>query len=487
MIFILQRKRRITALTIIDDNYILVIKESVKKLRKRGSYMNRYGYRMNGWKRYLLAMLAVLAVFFSGFTEITAFGAFSTQGTVSGSGDFVIWTKSSIAEMWITEIYAGQSDILDRITFVDYSGTYLDEFFEDLEAVLPDPEDPLFPDIIFLEPDYAPKFQEAFLSAEDLGITQADMSNMFPYTIDNGTDSQGAVRTFYITAEPGAYQVRADLAERYLGTSDPEELHDLYFSDWKKMMATARRVYRESNGMVALLPGYGELYAGQAMTEQDFSWVDKNNIPADAEQIARMMRFTQGFEKYTLGTEQWSMAWMDAMSGDGVRTQAAIAFAGSPWFTGYCLTESWYNNTVIVQGPVDFQWGGNGLAATTGCSDISFAADIIRTLCCDTDAMTQLAGLGEYVNNREAIDSASGLGYGKCDFLFAQDKDLFQAYLPLAENNTEGDCLTAYNYEMDDLYFMNLEQYITQGGGMEESMQMGEEIREALEEMIASD
>lgn len=449
--------------------------------------MNRYAYRMNGWKRGLLGILTVLAVFFSGFSGMTAFGAFSTQGTVSGSGDFVIWSKSTIAETWITEIYGDQSDILDRITFVDYSATYLEEFFEDLEAVLAEPDAPLYPDIIFLEPDYAPIFQTSFLSSEDLGITADDMSNMFPYTIDNGRDAQGEIRTFYITATPGAYQVRADLAAKYLGTSDPEELHDLYFSDWKKMMAAARRVYRESDGMVALMPGCGELYAGEAMLEQDFSWVDENNIPADAAQIARMMRFTQGFEKYTLGTLQWSMEWMDAMSGDGVRTQAAIAFAGSPWFTGYCLTDSWRNNTVIVRGPVDFLWGGNGLAVTEGCSDIGFAADMIRTLCCDTDAMTQLAELGEYVNNREAISMASQLGYGKCDFLCGQEKDLLQAYLPLAENNAAGNCLTPYDFEMSDLYLMNLKQYISQGGGMEESIQMGEEIREALEEMIASD
>lgn len=445
--------------------------------------MNEWNHKKNGWKR---SLLALLAVFLFGFTGMTVLGAELTPGMVTGDGDFVIWYITPSAETWITDIYAaGQSDILDRITFVKYYD--INDFLTDLEAIMPYPEDPFYPDLIFLEPDYAVGFQgvETLLSAKDLGITEADMSNMFPYTIANGTDAQGEIRTFYCVASPGAYQVRADLAKRYLGTSDPTELHDLYFSDWKKMMAAARRVYLKSGGMVSLLPGYWDLYGGLAMPEQEFSWVDENNIPADAAQIARMMRLSRGFEEYSLGTVQWSMEWMDAMSGDGIQTPAAIAFAGSPWFTGYCLTDSWLNNTIIVEGPVDFQWGGTGLAATAGCSDIDFAADIIRTLCCDTDAMTQMAGDGEFVNNREALLRAGSLGYGDCAFLYHQGQDLFQVYLPLAED-TAGNRLTAYDLEIRATYLSSLEQYIMFGSGMEESIQMGEEIREVLEEMTAS-
>lgn len=439
--------------------------------------------KKNGWKRSLLAMLAV---FLFVFTKITALGAELTPGMISGNGDFVIWYRSSMLPTLITDIYAaGQSDILARITFVAYYDT--DTFLTDLETILQYPEDPLYPDLIFLEPDYAAKIMEteAFLSAEDLGITEMDMSNMFPYTIDNGTDAQGEIRTFYCVVSPGAYQVRADLAEAYLGTSNSAELYDRYFCDWKKMMAAARKVYMESGGMVALIPGYGELYGGLAMPRQDFSWVDENNMPADAAQIAQMMRLSRGFERYSLGTKQWSIEWMDAMSGDGVQTPAAIAYAGSPWFTGFCLTDSWLNNTVIVQGPADFQWGGNGFAATAGCSDVSFAADIIRTLCCDVDAMTEMAAGGEFVNNREALVRGGALGYGKCAYLCNQSQDLFQVYRPLAED-TSGNHLTAYDSEIREMYHYSLEQYITQGGGMEESIELGEELRDALEEMIAS-
>ncbi|MDE6714793.1 MAG: hypothetical protein K2K20_13795 [Lachnospiraceae bacterium] len=441
--------------------------------------MKRSGYKKrNGWKGGLLAMLAV---FLLCFNKITVQGA----GMVSGDGDFVIWYLSSIAETWIRNIYAGgQSDILDRITFVYYYDYY--DYLEDLNEILSHPEDPLYPDLIFLEPDYAAGFLlegELLLSADDLGITDTDMSNMFPFTIANGTDAQGAVRTFYCSVSPGAYQVRADLAETYLGTSNAAELHDRYFCDWKSMMAAARKVYIESGGMVALFPGYGELYAGLAMPGQDFSWVDENGVTTDAAQIGQMMRLTRGFERYTLGAQQWTLDWVDAMDGDGIQTPAAITYAGSPWFTGFCLSDSWRNNTVIVEGPVGFQWGGNGLAATAGCSDVDFAADIIRTLCCDVDAMTEMAGGIEFVNNREALVSAGALGYGDCDYLYNQSKDLFQVYRPLAEK-TSGNRLTPYDWAMNDLYEVSLGQFMLQGGGVEESIELGEELIEALNGMM---
>ena len=221
------------------------------------------------------------------------------------------------------------------------------------------------------------------------------------------------------------------------------------------------------------------------MPGQDFSWVDENEIPADAARIAQMMRLSRGFERYTLGAEKWSIEWIDAMNGDGINTPAAIAYAGSPWFTGYCLGDSWLNNTVIVAGPVDFLWGGNGLAATAGCSDVSFAADIIRTLCCDADAMTEMAWDCDFINNREALSMAGALGYGKCAYLCNQSQDLFQVYRPLAENMS-GIHLTAYDTEIKAMYLYTLDQYIKQGGGMQESIEFGEEIRDALEEMIAS-
>lgn len=457
--------------------------KSSNKNKKEALQRDGRGDQKNRWKR---SLPVILSVFLFGFFGMTAQGARLTPWMINGNGDFVIWYCSSLAETWITDVFAAdQSDILDRITLVQYYDT--SDFLTDLETIQSEPGDSLYPDLIFLEPYYAAQIMETqgLLSADDLGITQADMSNMFPYTIDNGTDEQGNVRVFFCSAAPGAFQVRADLAAVYLGTRDPEQLHDLYFSDWKKMMATARRVYIESDGMVSLIPGYMELYAGLAMPVQDFSWVDENNVLVDAAQIARMMRFSQGLDRYTPGATQWDIEWMDLMNGDGVDTPAAIAYAGTAWFTGYCLGDGWLNNAIIIEGPADFQWGGQGIAATAGCSDVDLAAEIIKTLCCDADAMAEMTADGELVNNREALENASALGYGECDYLYHRNQDLFQTYLPLAEN-TAGNQLTAYSSKIRDLYLYSLQQYINGNGGMEESIERGEEIRDALEEMIVS-
>lgn len=443
--------------------------------------------RQTKWKRKFTAALAACLFM---MMPITAHGIEMSPDKISGDGDFVVWYRSAdVDALWTAGFKAvGKSDLLEQITFVKYDMT--DDFLADLEMILEHPEDTRYPDLVCIEPDYAGIFlnrQDALLSAEDLGITKTDMENMFPYTVEIGTDVQGAVREFYCTASPGAFQIRKDLAVTYLGSGDPKELQERYFCSFKKMAAAANKIYRESDGMVSLLPGYEEFYAGSAMPVNHFSWADGNEQPADDLRTvlltAQMMWFSNEIAGDTFCAAPWGMEWMDAMSGDGIRTKAAIAYAGTPWFTRYCLTETWEENTIIVEGPEGFWWGGNGVAATAGCSDTELAADIIRTLCCDTDAMTEMAHDGEFVNNREALKMAGALGYGSCSFLCGQNQDIFQTYLPLAET-ISGRQLTVCDSDLKYDYLALLEQYIAQGGGVKESVKYGEEMTEVLKEVI---
>lgn len=443
--------------------------------------------RRTKWKGKLTALLAAFLFI---MMPMTALGIELSPDKISGDGDFVVWYRSADVEaLWTAGFEAvGKDDLLKRITFMKYDMT--DDFLADLEMILDHQEDSRYPDLICIEPDYAGIFlnrQDTLLSAEDLGITETDMENMFPYTVEIGTDVQGAVREFYCTASPGAFQIRKDLAGTYLGSSDPKELQERYFCSFKKMAAAAKKVYQESDGMVSLLPGYEEFYAGYAMPGKHFSWTDGNGqLPDDlltVLQTAQMMRFTHKIADNTFAAAPWGTEWMDAMSGDGIRSKAAIAYAGTPWFTRYCLTEAWEENTILVEGPEGFWWGGNGVAATAGCSDTDLAADIIRTLCCDTDAMTEMAHDGEFVNNRAALKKAGALGYGSCSFLYHRNQDIFQTYLPLAET-ISGRQLTVCDSELKYDYLALLEQYIAQGGGVKESLRYGEEMTEILKEMI---
>ena len=74
-----------------------------------------------------------------------------------------------------------------------------------------------------LEVDYVQKYVNSdwLTSVGDCGITADDYANQYQYNLDLGSDVDGNVRALFWQATPGCYAVRADLAEKYLGTTDP--------------------------------------------------------------------------------------------------------------------------------------------------------------------------------------------------------------------------------------------------------------------------
>ena len=92
----------------------------------------------------------------------------------------------------------------------------------------------------------------------DLGITADDYANSYQYNLDLGSDVDGNVRALFWQATPGCYAVRADLAEKYLGTTDPAALAEK-FKDLDTIVATAKEVNDASGGKCKLFSGYDEI------------------------------------------------------------------------------------------------------------------------------------------------------------------------------------------------------------------------------------
>lgn len=439
----------------------------------------------NRYKKGLLAAALAFLIFSSAMPELQAEEPLKVimNADITGDGDFVIWGSSTLLiEEFTQYVYESEPETLDRFTFVAFG--FLDEYLISLQSVLEDPEDPMYPDLIILEPDYARTFVEpgVLLSAADLGITEEEMANMFPYTKEIGSDENGDMTVFSCTVSPSCFQLRADLAEEYLGTTDPVELHEKYFSDWKTMLVTAGKIYRESGGMLTLLPGYIDLLGGLTTFNKDFPWYDAQGNIVSAKKISDFMGFVGAFNQTTPGMTQWGGEWMSAMDGDGVNSLASIAYAGAPWFTSYSLSDTWIGNTIIVEGTVDSIWGGTMLAAPAGCSDTALAADIIRRLTCNTDTMLKVCeNSTEVVNNKEALEQAVNLGYGECPYLYGQGQNLYQAYLPLAEK-VQGNTINARDRELNSIFSFYLDLYITEG--TDDRLALAEEVRDSMAEVV---
>lgn len=333
---------------------------------------------------------------------------------------------------YFDEVYPEDAD---RIVYVNTGGS--DYYQTKIDALLDDPTNPQYPDMIAMEMDYIMKYTDSdyTLPVSELGITDADMKNMYQYTIDAATVN-GEVKGLSWQAAPGAMMYRRSLAEKYLGTSDPDKVQE-FFKDWDTMLETGKKIVADSNGETKLFSGVDDVKRVY-QAERKNAWYDENSVLSVEDTMSNYMDYAKELQDngLTNGTAQWSDEWHSNVQSDNT-----FAYMGCTWFLQWTLKqdcggekvgEGTYGDWAMCAGPQPYYWGGTWLGVTTGCSDKEFAGKIMKATTCDTDVMKNICkGSLDYVNNKEAVAALSQEGVGKYDFLGGQD---FLAYFsPLAE------------------------------------------------------
>ena len=98
-------------------------------------------------------------------------------------------------------------------------------------------------DIFLVEADYALKYVDTdyTMSVADLGITDDETANMYQYTKDIMTDSNGVLKGVSWQGCPSILFYNRDIAAEVLGTEDPAEVQE-YVKDWATFNATAEKI-----------------------------------------------------------------------------------------------------------------------------------------------------------------------------------------------------------------------------------------------------
>lgn len=102
---------------------------------------------------------------------------------------------------------------------------------------------------------------------------------MIPYVDELSRDKEGNIKGLSWQSTPGGFWFRKDLAKEYLGTDDPDELHEM-LSDWDKIVEVGKQVYEKSGGQIALLDDVESVlqfyasYKGQPWVGEDNHIID---------------------------------------------------------------------------------------------------------------------------------------------------------------------------------------------------------------------
>jgi hypothetical protein len=386
-------------------------------------------------------------------------------GDASADDAFVVWGwNDDIKNILDGPFKEAYPDEYERIVFVNTGGS--DYYQSKLDPVLDDAGNELYPDMMGLEVDYVQKYVNSdwVQSVADIGITEDDYANMYQYNLDLGSDADGNVKALFWQATPGCYAVRADLAEKYLGTTDPDEIA-AKFADLDTILATAAEVNEASGGACKLFSGYDEIK--RSLTgSRTVGFYDENDVITLDDNISTYLETAKALydADLTYNTDQWSADWYANMDGDGEESNAALAYMGCPWFVYWCLSDTWKDNTILVPTQEKCYWGGTGLAVTTECSDTDLAALILKYITCDVDGMVAINAMNsDYVNNTEAISaiiesgaSADGNGYLYAD----AGQNFMEFFLPLADG-LDASTVTAEDQQILSLMDTQTKAYAT--------------------------
>ncbi|MCH5252422.1 MAG: carbohydrate ABC transporter substrate-binding protein [Lachnospiraceae bacterium] len=273
-------------------------------------------------------------------------------------------------------------------------------------------------DIFLCETDYVNKYTSSDMAApiSALGITDSDLSQMYDFTKTAATDASGILRGVTWQANPAGFIYRRSYAKEIFGTDDPAKIQE-QVSDWDKFTAAAQTVKEKSDGKITMLSGFSDalrVYAANVTQK----WVsDDKKLQIDPE-IEKWIDATKEYTDngYNAKTALWSDDWSAGFKKNG----NVFGYFGPAWLINFSMSEGSgakknddgtyepggsYGDWAVCEGPQAFNWGGTFICGAKGTDNAALVADIMKTLCCDTDNMYNLTiDFQEFVNNKKAND-----------------------------------------------------------------------------------
>lgn len=247
----------------------------------------------------------------------------------------------------------------------------------------------------------------------EAGITADMYANAYQYTVDFAT-VDGNLMACTWQATPGVLLYNKAMAEKVLGTSDPEKVQEMV-SDWDGFFAVAEKIKAAGKYMVS---GPDELKY-PLLANKDSAWVvDGKLVVSDSAKTMLELSKKIYDGGYSQNSSQWSTEWTANMSNG-----TTFCFFGTTWFMGDTVFVTEDVKYQACPGPCGYYWGVSYLFYGKDCPNPSLAGLLIYTLTCDTDVMYDMAANGDEgcPNNQAAVEKAIADGVGANDKLDGQN------------------------------------------------------------------
>lgn len=282
-----------------------------------------------------------------------------------------------------------------------------------------------------------------------------DVSDSEDYTVKIASDSEGNVKALSYQATPGGFWYKRDLAKKYLGTDDPDEISEM-LSTTEGMLDVAEKLKEGSNGETHMFASYKDLWQFANYGMRSVAWVDGNKFQMDDYipeffDLAKTVRDND----YDAKIDTWSEAWYASCADDSV-----FGYAEPTWGLQYVIqtgAPDSEGNWGLASMPAAYFNGGSYLGIYQESQNKELAAEYVKFVCTNKDFLTQYANdKGDYTSLKSVNKEIADGGYeepwcaGQNTFKFFSDQ--------MDKINT--DIVTKYDDTIGNLMLNNVDLYL---------------------------
>lgn len=282
-----------------------------------------------------------------------------------------------------------------------------------------------------------------------------DVSDSEDYTVKLGSDSDGNVKALSYQATPGGFWYKRDLAKKYLGTDDPDEISEM-LSTTEGMLDVAEKLKEGSNGETHMFASYKDLWQFANYGMRSVAWVDGNKFQMD-DYIPEFFDLAKTVRDngYDAKIDTWSEAWYASCADDSV-----FGYAEPTWGLQYVIqtgAPDSEGNWGIASMPAAYFNGGSYLGVYQESQNKELAAEYVKFVCTNKDFLAQYAkDKGDYTSLKSVNKEIADGGYeepwcaGQNTFKFFSDQ--------MDKINT--DIVTKYDDTIGNLMLNNVDLYL---------------------------
>lgn len=322
------------------------------------------------------------------------------------------------------------------------------------------------PDIFVGEAAYVRQFVEAgYWESLSKAPYNADVSGMYEYAAEMGTNKDGDVVALTWQTTPGGWFYRRSIAQDLFGSDDPAEVGKL-FADWDAVLDTAQTL---QDAGYTMFSGIGETLFRIFYSNRTEPWVNDNNEFFIDQQIKDyiLMAKTIRDAGFDAKLSDWSGPFFEAMN--TTPADAEVFVYGWPtWGLQFVLSgqENSSGDWAVTSGPGPFFWGGTWLGIYKDSPNKRAAWEFIHMLTQDESYMAEYTRRSEdFLSNKkvmaEVIDdfSSSTLG-GQNHFAYFADQ----------AEDIDGSAIQGYDYQINQILLQVMNEYLDGALGYDEAL-----------------